>query len=377
MGMFFSNLHIRKTDTLQQKEIRDYFVQMMKKEGYELVSSQDEAEGILCIYSPAESKWISVCSDIVELDQARDFKEIAVPLSKEMETDILALSCCDSDFLFMNLVNEKENLDAWANVGRLECPPERKTNFSAWERKVSNIFAFQKIVKGDHVFVEDALYEMEELLELSGAQACLSDVSVNETSDQENIVQLCFAMPDDGKKEPPQLSLFMSSLLPCRENQLVRAYNVGSASKGVAIAFVGDYVEQDEITFSDVYLEWNFGRDERKREPVTLTKCQTVKGEWMYYWEDKDFPIPPKVNPGLSVMRDFDMTDKRSFGVRFTPKGNQRKFLDIRVCLIPLANLQGQCCWYVWMNHPSKAAYIEDHNANCFGDKIDPEDYDL
>lgn len=44
MGMFFSNLHIRKTDTLQQKGIRDYFVQMMKKKGYELVSSQEEAE---------------------------------------------------------------------------------------------------------------------------------------------------------------------------------------------------------------------------------------------------------------------------------------------------------------------------------------------
>ena len=391
MGATFSNIHIKKNDTLQQKDIQDYCVQMMKEKGYELVPSSEDAEGILCIYSPADSKWISVFSDLVDLDQVRQFRETALPLSKAMETDVLAISCYDSDFLFMNLVNAGEKIDAWANIGRLYAPPERKTNFSAWERKVSNIFAFQKTVKGEHTFVEDALYELEELLELSGVQACISDISADEILYGENILRLYFAMPDDGKKEPPQLAQHHSSLLPCKEeSNLILACNKGGASTGVAVAFMGDYVEQEEITFSDVYFEWEIDGRKRKSQPVTLTKCKNSKGEWMYYWEDKNFSIPPKVNPNLPIMKLGDMESKRSFGVRFTPHGNKRKFIDIRVHLIPLAHPQGQYCWYVWEDYPSKAAYIEDYNAMMdkmdigavvdlekVGLKLNPEDYDL
>lgn len=79
------------------------------------------------------------------------------------------------------------------------------------------------------------------------------------------------------------------------------------------------------------------------------------------------------------------------FGVRFTPHGNERKFLDIRVRFIPLAHPRGQCCWYAWKGHPSKVAYIEDYNAmlDKMGigtvvdlekvglNKLNPKDHDL
>ena len=83
----------------------------------------------------------------------------------------------------------------------------------------------------------------------------------------------------------------------------------------------------------------------------------------------------------------MEKTSERSIGVRFTPNGNVRKFLDITVAFLPQSNpTQGQCAWCVWRHYESKRAYIEAYNNDqlqlheMYGaplNLIDPDMYDL
>lgn len=144
--------------------------------------------------------------------------------------------------------------------------------------------------------------------------------------------------------------------------------------------------EDLDVMFKDVFLEYDLGKSPRTRIPIELEKCQMKDGRWMYWWEDRNFQIPPKVNQELGLIKVMKLESKRKFGIRFTPYGNSRKFLDIRVVFIPLENrIDGQCTWCVWnKSYHSKREYIESSNKNWTGfganwekQILNPDDYDL
>lgn len=81
---------------------------------------------------------------------------------------------------------------------------------------------------------------------------------------------------------------------------------------------------------------------------------------------------------------------ERGINFQYTPNGNNRKFLDITICVAPLQNwTDGQAVTNVWQPFSSKRRYIEWHNERCLertscGDfpndrtgLIREEDYDL
>lgn len=144
------------------------------------------------------------------------------------------------------------------------------------------------------------------------------------------------------------------------------AVNKGGASTGIAVEFFGDLTENDEITFEDVTFVSDIERD-WKGIPITLKKVKGTKGEVFWYWEDKSFKIPPKVNPNLPFSKQMDIEFKREFGVRFTPKGNPRKVLDIKVAIVPLKyfDRKNAALWYVWKGYGSKKAFIENNHKEC------------
>ena len=154
--------------------------------------------------------------------------------------------------------------------------------------------------------------------------------------------------------------------MPCEigKDQCYFVVNTGGKTKGVAIAFSGSYVEQEELRFRDVRLEYALDRSPRKTIPLSLEKKQTQTGQWVYYAELPEFSIREGVKEGLSWKRKIDEEWKREFGVRFTPEGNPRKLLDITVHFIPLKNPEGQCGWCSWHQYGSKRAYIEEHNRS-------------
>ena len=105
MGSWFSNLHIRKKDSMTVDMVPDYICRTMASQQYTLTSSEDEADGAFAIISNAESQWYSVYSDLLSFEEPNMFSDYAAPLSTELETDILGISCFDSDYLYLNLID--------------------------------------------------------------------------------------------------------------------------------------------------------------------------------------------------------------------------------------------------------------------------------
>ena len=183
--------------------------------------------------------------------------------------------------------------------------------------------------------------------------------------------------------------MFTSSLLPCKPGkpEYWSVINEGGASLGVRIVFFGFHPENDEITLENVTLCYQNERGQRIDKPLELKKIVLAGGTPALCASDPDFKISSAPAPDLPPMAQQKKMFARSFGVRFTPRGNERKFLDITVAFIPLANpVQGQCSWRVWGKYPTKKSYIEAHNhaseqdQKLYGvpaDLIDPAAYDL
>lgn len=366
MGAFFSNLQIKKTDKLNTDAVAKAVSTLLTQQKYKAVPDKNEADICVVIYS-GNAPWISVCSDGMEVYDDKSAEAVLKPLSAKLDTDVLAISCFDSDYLFLNLINDSENLNAWANIGH---NPEghfpRRTVFSSWKSKVSDIDRFKSTIRAEYEFAEDVLSPLESILNLPAAQGSISESSLDEFENKGVFTCLYFSLPDEAKrKDPAKLAITRFSLTPCKigEDSIVTAINTGGSSRGLAIAFTGEYVENEEITFTDVKLEYGFDKTPAKEIPVQLCKREIAKGKWAYCAEIPQFLISDKVNPDLPPKKKADLESGREIGLRFTPLGDPKSVLDICVHLIPLSNPEGQCCWCVWHTDGSKEAYIKHYNA--------------
>lgn len=399
MGLFFSNIHIRKNDQFDLSRLKDTLIKSMASQGYQPVDDKDNSELSVQICCDDNTEWVSVASDDFDFRTPKDTRSAAEPLSTLFQTDVLAVTCVDSDFMMLNLINEVDGTDAWINVGmpydgefpRRTGYRNTKNNvvgigFGAWKNKVTDYDAFQSIMQTEYAFAEDALCRAGNLIGLPPSQSTLTADDDSDTGNTRTM--LFFAMPQKARKEPPVLDMYQPSLRPCvnGEDACLFALNDGGVSRGIAVIFEGDYVEKDEITFENVQLEYDLSHDPRRTIPIQLEKRKAKEGGYFWYWEDKEFVIPARVNPKLPIGKRSDLEYKKIFGVRFTPRGNPRKMLDITVYIVPLENyFDGAACWYVWMQSPDKASYIEEQN-NTWGKIwemfdpgmiLDPDDYDL
>lgn len=389
MGTWFSNLHIRKNSTIVQDAVADYIRTFMTAQQYLPVTSPQEADAAFAIISDPQSQWISVYSDLFSFDDPKQFASFASPMSEELQADILGIACFDSDYLFLNLINTNDKTDAWAAVGRAAGLGIRKrTNPSSWRNKVSDFDSFKESLKKKYVFAEEILTDIAHCLHLPqehgvASYEYLADVELNE-----QVVFLYFKLPETTKnQELPKLTLFSASLEPCflSKPSIVNGINVGGASKGLSVYFVGPYVEHEEITFSDVCFV-RLKNLHYEAVPFELKKIQLLDGQWAYYYHDPEYRILPKVDDRLSPMKRLQAETERSIVVRFVPHGNPRKILDITVVLVPDKNPEGQVGWNVWHQFGSKEAYIIYHNStwsknlgnnpNCENLLLKKEDFD-
>lgn len=361
MGFFFSNLQIRKTETVSKDTAFALLAERLEARGFSRVGKADEADLTVSVFD-TNGKWISVCSDGIEFDTETSVQSICNPLSQQLKTDVLTVSCFDSDCLLLHRINQISGLDAWAKVGRYPGMKQRSTP-AKWKGLVSDVALWTAALKEEQVFAEDALVKLEPLLELLPDQGRFCSELIAEGL-YESAESFFFALPEAEKPKPPQLSLHLPSMMPCDigKDTFVSAINTGGKSFGIAIAFSGSYVETDEIRFRDVQLEFDFDRHPRPTVPLSLEKRQTQDGRWIYYAEAPQFQLPSGVKEGLPPMKALKEQFRRGFGLRFTPEGNARKRLDITVHFIPLKNPEGQCAWCVWMFSGSKRAFVAQHN---------------
>ena len=383
MGMSFSNIHIKKNENYDIDKIKKMLLKYMEKKGYKQLDDEENADVVTAIFVPEQSEWVTIGSDMFEFKNSTDTKNISEPFSNMFKTDVLTVSCIDSDYLMMNLINVSDNTDAWINVGSLYgMKMPRRTGYNAWKNKVNNFEIFKNIMKSEHIFAEEALYESCELLGMLSEQVVFSSDFVEGRANCK-VEKLYFSLPESYEKEPTKLVINLYEGMPCRigKSTPVFVVNRGGKSKGVAVIFTGDYIENDELTFVDVTFESDYGSEKRKIVPIKLEKVELNDGGYAYYWEDKNFQIPPKVNPELPWSRYDKMEFERQFGVRFTPQGDSRKVLDVKVYIIPLEYYDGKysACWYVWKFFKSKSEFIEHFNNRWNGtsDVLNPDDYDL
>lgn len=157
MGAFFNNLHIRKNETADVGSVKNEFTEYLKSKGYQPTENGDDADDMAYIYTSDNSDWITVFSDVLEIGDKQTFAEILHPFSKTLNTDALAVACADSDCLFMNLINDGDGTDAWANVGYVEdVGILRRSNLSAWKNKVSDFEDFKSAME-ERMFLRKSL----------------------------------------------------------------------------------------------------------------------------------------------------------------------------------------------------------------------------
>lgn len=383
MGMFFNNLHIRKNEKYSHEKLKKMLIREMENKGYKLFEGAETADVSVVIYSPRESEWASVASDCFAFSTAEDTKAVALPISEKFGADVLAVACFDSDYLMMNLINAADGTDGWVNVGSMydmELP--RRTSIAPWKGKVTDIEKFKAIIKEKNIFAEDAFYGCAELLGMVTEQ-CALETDNTDVLKEGTFTRLCFSLPEGMQKELPRLTFKHFGLMPCKigESRCEFVVNKGGRSKGVGVMFVGDYIEDDQLTFENVTLESDLDNHERTITPIQLEKIKNALGQTVLYWEDKNFHIPPAVDPSIPSKRYDDLEYKRTFGVRFTVQGNPRKVLDVMFFIIPLENRrEGAACWCCYLYSGTKERYIKDHNKTWTKyqeNLLNPEDYDL
>ncbi len=167
MGMWFSNLHIRKNEVTTADAVEQAVCKLMDEKGYCPALSEEDAEVAVAVLSSDRSQWFSVHSEALLFDEPGDFAEMAMPISTELKTDILGISCFDSDYLYLNLIHAELKKDAWVEIGEgLDYDMERQTELSAWETEVTDFQRFSECVGTEYVFAEEFLYEVQDCLAL-------------------------------------------------------------------------------------------------------------------------------------------------------------------------------------------------------------------
>ena len=107
MGWFFSNLHVFKTAEYDTGVFQSVLTEILRAKGYRLEHNQDKADLMLSIYD-AGGKWFSVWSDGLEFYTDESIQTICNPLSERLSTDVLTVSCFDSDCLLLNRIRNSK-----------------------------------------------------------------------------------------------------------------------------------------------------------------------------------------------------------------------------------------------------------------------------
>lgn len=247
--------------------------------------------------------------------------------------------------MFMNLINPEQKLDAFARIGG-GYGVKRRSNFNAWKNKVTDLDAFKRCAaENEYAFDEEFLMDTAQYTGLNEELAISSYDTLGELELPVQKRYLYFKLPDTVEQVPPKL-VFRSagSRGPCTDGKQtwVEVLNIGGASRGLSVFFIGQYIENDEISFSDLYLETGY---RGTRTPFELKKVRLIDGRLAYYYNAPEYKIPKAVKDGLSWMKKFDEESKRVIRVAFTSHGDERRRRDTIIVVSPDGNPEGQCAW--------------------------------
>ena len=356
MGSTFTNIHIRKSESVKFSDVEKLLCGEFEKMGFSKAADASSADETVVLCEADGSSWITVCSG--------QFERRLSELARALKTDVMLIECVDSDFIEMELVSA-DGTNARVTIGE-PYYEKQENSYSEWEGKVSDLPKFIEVTNGDNVFAEDALTHLDELMGLPIVQGGMFGDYPPENREGVTVKVLGFSVAKEPTDEPPKLNIYHQNGMPAipGKPEYFSIRNLGGASKGLAIVFTGDYIENDEITFTDCSLELVKNRSEKI--PIELEKIKRDDGSYVLAWRDENIEILPAPDKKLSPSKRDKLEFERSFLFGYTPNGNNRKFLDIKICVAPLQNWEdGQDVTYVWKSFGSKKEYIEWHNEWC------------
>lgn len=362
MGSWFSNMSIRRSGTVTADAVAQVLVRMLGQHGYEAAQSAEEADGVLALLAGEDSEWVTVCSDLLPLEDPERFAVLGNALSGELHTDVLGIACYDSDFLWLNLLNADENIDGWVGVGSgRELGFTRRNKLTPWKKKVRDYPRFAQCAKDREAYViaDGFLYDTADALGLPRCQSTAGVQYLQEVEPHRMAACLFFRQREDLRQpELPRLAHYDYELpFLVGYDNYVGAINQGAAGTGLKIWIRINGAKPDEVTYENVYI-----RSGGEELPIELTWEQMPDGVYAWCWHDPAFPIPPAVTGRMKKEKRWELERQRSFFINLTPRGNSRKTLDIQVGFVPDENPEGATWWHVWRKHGSKEAFIKEHN---------------
>ena len=274
----------------------------------------------------------------------------------------MGIACFDSDYLYLNLINADESVDAWIGIGAgKELGITRRNNVTAWKKKVADYPAFSAAVKGTYICADEFLTVTDSCLGLPTEQGGISLDYLKDTSLRQDAFLLYFRKAEESRSAGPNIQIcYMRYAVPCFDGQenSVSFLNDGNEFCGLSVYFLGPFVEHEEITFSNIRL--GYLRDSFR--DLELKKIQLSDGQWAYYSHIPDILMPPGIRGRMKPEKRYQLEQERMRKISFVPHGNPRKMLDVTVLIIPDGNPDNQAKWNIWHQHGSKEAFINWHN---------------
>ena len=335
MGYSFTNLQLRCAGRFDPDEI----AALTAGEGWERVEDAEQADVSTAIYVLSGSPWVTVRSDAFE-DDPEALIEAGKRLSQALDADALAISCFDSDYLFLNLLNPGKKLDLWANGGHpaaLGMTGLRRSNFRAWKDHVSSVTDFRSAMKHSQVFGEDCLYDLADVLSLPVEQS-LGGIGEIPEGIKARWYHYRASVPQ-AQGDPPSLEFLCPMAYHALDGKecMFTVCNYGGASKGLTVVVEGvEAVEDAKTQVHDRRGNWIL-------TPVKMDTLVRKDGTKALYVDLFDLALPA-VNRNLPPKKLIDTQFDRGVSFRFVPRNGQEGELlpNMRVTMIPLMEQSDQ-----------------------------------
>ncbi len=345
VGRWFSNIQIRcdKEDEMRYvSKIKELF----EEENAISETCKENADIEIILYRPEESKWISVYSDLIE-ENPEVLHEKAKRFSEKLNAETIMISCMDSDYLCMNLIDPKNQVDTCISCGNTMFESEQhKNNYEEWKSYVDDVEAFKNALTAEYAFKEECLYNVAPLFSLTALQ------SINCVPDNTSVYKYYYKyMKKNAENRPtkficdnPQLNYHADGGV-----NVASFINRGEASNGIAVCLSGISINKRQLEVKSICIQMHDKTGEWMQIPIELERRELEDGRCELYGECTQIHIPAAVSEGFPSKKKREEEFMRSIAVRFTLEDKRKineadeTLEDIYVTIIPLKNTSGRC----------------------------------
>lgn len=328
MGSFFTNVQVH-TGGRDPGGVRGQVLAILRRcilaGPYEEVADPGDADRVIAVGPAGDYPWVSVFDDAFESLEESKLLELGAQLSKELDTQLVAISVYDSDVLTLHLMASGGLVDVFCNA------PEYFEAVAREERArvAGNPFLWGPLlIEGatpselnavwysDPVFVDDMVGAMAPMV---GWHPELCRAGFEDLDELvEGATYLCFREKrairthEAGRAIGPAC-LQPLELEPDREYPAGQAFelklsgqNTGGSAKGLAVVLYGPALDEGLFVPKEVHARIGVGTGGQKSVTIeqrgAMARETAEGGEILWVARFPDFPIRAGVQPQLALV---------------------------------------------------------------------------